>query len=87
MNRRGESPSGRSYSCCELPVVIQWPGNHHKGMAQVMFYGAERHVQLMYPGKWLTTEAAIRVLIESDTFGKSERAHTMRSTPLPRLPP
>ncbi len=50
----------------ELPVVIEWPGNHRDGVAQAMFYGAESQVQLTYPGEWPMTEAAIALLRELD---------------------
>jgi hypothetical protein len=55
----------------ELPVVMEWPGNHRDGVAQAMFYGTERQVQLTYPGEWPMTEAAISILRELDALGRN----------------
>ena len=58
----------------ELPVVIEWPGNHRDGVTQAMFYGGARQARLNYPGEWPMTEAAIRVLRELDALGTDPSA-------------
>lgn len=73
-----------------IPLVIEWPENHHGRLAKVGFMVPEPAVGpdgkplslsikekvMKYPGEWPMTEAAIGILRELDGLGKTANKST-----------
>jgi len=61
----------------EIPVVIEWPGNHRHMGGHVQYLDGHREY-VRYPGKFPMTEAFIKGLVEIDAeFSKNQEPITL----------
>jgi len=57
----------------EIPVAIEWPGNHRGPIAKVFTLDPiSRGEKFSYPSMWPMTENVIRILRELDAMGLAE---------------